>query len=65
MLSELNSALDRAEDESSVVVMTGRPGAFSAGFDLNGLTTGHPDAPDMLKAGLSLTERMLSFRPPS
>jgi enoyl-CoA hydratase len=64
MLSELNSALDRAEEGSSVVVMTGRPGVFSAGFDLNVLTTGHPDAPDMLKAGFSLAERMLSFPTP-
>ena len=34
MLDELNAALDRAEADAMVVVLTGRAGVFSAGFDL-------------------------------
>src|ERR1700744_1477614 len=34
MLEELQHALDRAEQEAGVVVLTGRDGRFSGGFDL-------------------------------
>src|SRR5215469_8294533 len=34
MLTELNAALDRAAADRAVVVLTGRDGVFSAGFDL-------------------------------
>lgn len=40
MLTELNAALDRAEAERAVVVLTGRDGELSAGFDLRVLTAG-------------------------
>src|SRR5690348_2779791 len=35
MLSQLNAALDRAQADKAVVLLTGRPGVFSAGFDLS------------------------------
>ena len=34
MLKAVHSALDRAEQDGAVVVLTGREGYFSAGFDL-------------------------------
>ena len=34
MLQELNAALDQAEVDDAIVVLTGRDGIFSAGFDL-------------------------------
>src|SRR5215468_1327693 len=34
MLGELNAALDQAEADEAAVVLTGRSGVFSAGFDL-------------------------------
>ncbi|MGH2831356.1 MAG: enoyl-CoA hydratase-related protein, partial [Solirubrobacteraceae bacterium] len=34
MLQALHEALDQAERENAVVVLTGRDGYFSAGFDL-------------------------------
>ena len=34
MLAAINEALDRAEKEAKVVVLQGRDGVFSAGFDL-------------------------------
>ena len=34
-VGELNRALDQAEMNKTVVILTGRPGKFSAGFDLS------------------------------
>jgi enoyl-CoA hydratase len=64
MVRELDEALDRAESESSVVVVSGRPGIFSAGFDLHALRDGGTDAVRMLRAGFELAERLLSFPTP-
>jgi enoyl-CoA hydratase len=64
MLTELNEALDRAERDEAVVLLTGREGVFSAGFDLSVLRAGGPDAARMLRAGFDLAERVLSFPRP-
>ena len=64
MLSELNEALDRAVEDQAVVVLTGRDGVFSAGFDLPVLRAGGPDAFAMLREGFGLAERVLSFPRP-
>jgi enoyl-CoA hydratase len=64
MLGEINDALDRAVSDHAVVVLTGREGIFSAGFDLKVLTAGGPDAIAMLRAGFELSERLLSFPTP-
>jgi enoyl-CoA hydratase len=64
MLSALNAALDRAASDRAVVVLTGRRGTFSAGFDLKVLGAGGPDAQQMVTAGFELGYRMLSFPTP-
>jgi enoyl-CoA hydratase/carnithine racemase len=64
MLTELNAALDRATADRAVVVLTGRDGVFSAGFDLTVLRAGGPDAAAMLRGGFELAERVLSFPTP-
>lgn len=64
MLAELNAALDQAERARAAVLLTGRPGAFSAGFDLPVLAAGGDNALKMLMAGFTLAERMLSFPAP-
>jgi enoyl-CoA hydratase len=64
MQGELNSALDRALRDKAVVVLTGRTGVFSAGFDLTVLTAGGADAHKMLIGGFELAERLLSFPTP-
>jgi enoyl-CoA hydratase len=64
MLSEINAALDQAVTDRAVVVLTGRDGIFSAGFDLKVLNAGGADAVAMLRAGFELSERMLSFPTP-
>jgi enoyl-CoA hydratase len=64
MLSEIGDALDRATVDGAVVVLTGREGVFSAGFDLRVLRAGGSEALAMLRAGFALAERMLSFPTP-
>jgi len=64
MLSELNKALDRALADKAVVVLIGRTGVFSAGFDLNVLKAGGAEADKMVRAGFELAKRMLSFPTP-
>ncbi|HZP44586.1 MAG TPA: crotonase/enoyl-CoA hydratase family protein [Candidatus Binataceae bacterium] len=64
MLSALNDALDRAAADHAVVVLTGRPGVFSAGFDLPVLAAGGPDAHKMVKMGFETAARILSFPAP-
>jgi enoyl-CoA hydratase len=65
MTSALNAALDKAASDRAVVVLTGRPGVFSAGFDLNTLRDGSgADAQKMVTNGFELAYRMLSFPTP-
>ena len=64
MLAELDRALDRAESERAVVLLSGRDGVFSAGFDLRVLRGGGADAQKMLRAGFELAYRLLSFPRP-
>lgn len=64
LLSEVDGALDRAQAEGAVVVLTGREGVFSAGFDLPTLQAGGPDAIAMVRAGFELAHRLLSFPMP-
>jgi enoyl-CoA hydratase/carnithine racemase len=62
MLDELGAALDRAESGSvGAVVLAGRPGRFSGGFDLGVLRAGGAEAQRMLRGGFALAERLLSF----
>jgi enoyl-CoA hydratase len=64
MLTELNAALDRATADGAVVVLSGRDGVFSAGFDLDVLQAGGADALSMLRAGFELSARILAFAAP-
>lgn len=64
MITEINRALDQALDDSAVVVLAGRPGVFSAGFDLPVLRAGGPAATSMMRAGFDLAERVLSYPRP-
>lgn len=61
MLEEINAALDRAEAEKAVVLLAGREGVFSAGFDLRVLDEGGSRAASMVRSGFELAERILSF----
>lgn len=61
MIGEVNAALDRAEADRAVVVLAGRDGVFSAGFDLPTLRAGGAEAIVMVRGGFELAERILSF----
>ncbi len=65
MLQAVHAAFDRAEEDGAVVVLTGREGYFSAGFDLKVFSGGDPDRiVEMLRLGATLSERVLSFATP-
>ena len=64
MLQALHRALDQAESDGAVVVLEGRDGCFSAGFDLK-VFAGEPERVlEMLTLGATLAERLLSFPTP-
>ena len=64
MFTEINRALDRATTDRAVVVLSGREGVFSAGFDLRVLGAGGTDAYTMVRTGFDLAERLLSLPVP-
>ena len=64
MLGELNSALDRAEAAGVTVILAGREGVFSAGFDLGVLRAGGPRAIALVRSGFELSARLLEFPAP-
>ncbi len=64
MLTEINAALDQALADRAVVVLAGREGVFSAGFDLAVLRAGGSRAVAMVRGGFELAERVLSFPVP-
>lgn len=61
VIDELNKALDRAITENKVVILTGKEGIFSAGFDLKTMTAGADAAKALVTKGSELVYRMLSF----
>jgi enoyl-CoA hydratase len=64
MQSQLNAALDQAEAAGAVVVVSGRTGVFTAGFDLKVLNGGGADALAMLQGGFQLALRLFTFPAP-
>lgn len=65
MLQELHAALDQAERDEAVVILTGREGKLSAGFDLNVFGAGDVDRViEMLRLGARFAERVLTFPTP-
>jgi enoyl-CoA hydratase len=65
MLAALHAAFDEAERDRTVVILTARGKAFSAGFDLKVFSEGGAkDIYTMLKSGAELALRLLSFPTP-
>jgi enoyl-CoA hydratase len=64
MLAELAAAFDRAEADKAVVLLGGREGRFSAGFELSVFKQGDAAVREMLLAGARLAQRILSFPTP-
>jgi enoyl-CoA hydratase len=64
MLREIHAAFDQAEADGAVVVLTGRAGYLSAGFDLKVFREEPEHLGEMLRLGATLCERMLGFPTP-
>ncbi len=58
MIDALQDAFDQAEKEASAVLLTGRPGVLSAGFDLKVMKEGEEAAAAMVAAGAELLSRI-------
>lgn len=65
MLEALNACLDQAEREGEVLVLTGRPGRFSAGFDLKFMASAQPeDVRRLVNGGGRLAMRLFTAKMP-
>ena len=60
VIAAFNAALDRAEQDRAIVVITGQPGILSGGYDLKVMTSGPQNAIDLVAAGSTLARRMLA-----
>lgn len=61
LLGEIGKALDQAEAAQAIAVLRGKPGMFSAGFDLGTFKRGREATLAMLRAGARTIERLLAF----
>ena len=64
IISELHQALDKAEQEKAVVILTGQTGIFSGGFDLKTMKESPEAAVALVTDGSKLGRRMLAFPTP-
>ena len=64
MIEHINNALDQAEATADVIVMTGRNGVMTAGFDLKVMRNEPDRVMDLVTQGGQLLVRMFSSRKP-
>jgi enoyl-CoA hydratase len=64
MMDALAEALDRADREASAVLLIGRPGRFSAGFDLAEMMAGVDKARAIVSRGAELLLRLYALPMP-
>jgi enoyl-CoA hydratase len=65
MIQDVNECLDKVPTESGAIIITGREGMFSAGFDLKIISAGDIQATmDMTLSGFKLLSRIFSFPRP-
>ncbi|KPB55884.1 Enoyl-CoA hydratase [Pseudomonas tremae] len=55
-----NAALDQAEKDRAIVILTGQPGILSGGYDLKVMTSSPEAAINLVTQGSTLARRMLS-----
>ncbi|WP_341523351.1 crotonase/enoyl-CoA hydratase family protein [Pseudomonas sp. G.S.17] len=60
VVAAFNAALDQAEKDRAVVIITGQPGILSGGYDLKVMTSSPEAAISLVKQGSTLARRMLS-----
>ncbi len=61
LIEALGKALDRAEHEARALLLVGRPGRFSAGFDLSIMRQGGDAVGSLVTAGGELALRLYGF----
>ena len=64
MIVQLNTAFDRAEKDKAIVILTGRAGMFSGGFNLKEMQAGPQEAMILTSKGSKLARRIMSFPAP-
>jgi enoyl-CoA hydratase len=64
LIAQFNSALDQAQADAAVVIVTGQPGILSGGYDLKVMMSGPQNAIDLVAAGSMLARRMLAHPQP-
>jgi len=60
VIAAFNAALDRAEQDRAVVIITGQPGILSGGYDLKVMTAGPEQAVNLVTQGSTLARRLLA-----
>ena len=63
-IAALHAALDRAEQEAGAVVLVGRPGRFSGGFDLSVMGSDVETMQALVRSGIELLLRIWEFPRP-
>ncbi len=64
MIRQINQAFDNAEAAGAIVVLTGRAGMFSGGFNLKEMQAGPKQAMTLTSLGSKLARRILAFPRP-
>ena len=65
MIEEVSNLLDKVPTDKGSLLIVGRPGIFSAGFDLKVLMSGDAEkAVGMLRSGFEMLSRIFSFPRP-
>lgn len=64
MFDAVNAAMDRADSEAKIIVLRGRDGIFSAGYNLKELMLGGDTAVQLVKRGSEFAVRMMETRKP-
>jgi enoyl-CoA hydratase len=60
VITQFHQALDRSQDDQAIIILTGRPGILSGGYDLKVMQSGVQNAIDLVAAGSGLARRMLA-----
>ncbi|MCD9623836.1 crotonase/enoyl-CoA hydratase family protein [Rhabdothermincola salaria] len=63
-IAAVHDGLSRAREDASAVAIIGRPGKFSAGFDLSVMTSGTDNARELLRVGAELAIEIHEFPMP-
>jgi enoyl-CoA hydratase len=64
VLAGIDAGLNRARDSSTAVLLTGRPGRFSAGFDLSVMTSGEDQMRELVTRGAEVLMHLFTHPMP-